>query len=150
MIKRTGSLYLHCDQTMSHYLKVLLDAIFGAQFFRSEITWLRTTHNDAKRWSPNADIILYYSKSAGVTWNPVYVPHSEAYRASTYRYDDGDGRGPYDSGISQDPTPDLALPISGKATSRRRMAGDTLGTRWPNSTQTAASGIRTVSRDGRD
>lgn len=132
VLKRTGSLYLHCDQTMSHYLKVLLDAIFGAQFFRSEITWLRTTtHNDAKRWSPNADIILYYGKSAAVTWNPVYVPHSEAYLASKYRNDDGDGRGPYrlDNITSPNPRPNLTYewkghqpPPNGWRYSREKMA----------------------------
>lgn len=116
VLKSTGSLYLHCDPTMSHYLKVLLDAIFGAQFFRGEITWLRTTtHSDAKRWSPNADIILYYGKTAAVTWNPAYVPHSEAYIASKYRNDDGDGRGPYrlDNITSPNPRPNLTYEWKG-------------------------------------
>lgn len=116
VLKPTGSLYLHCDPTMSHYLKVLLDAIFGAQLFRGEITWLRTTtHSDAKRWSPNADIILYYGKTTTVTWNPMYVPHSEAYRASKYRNDDGDGRGLYQLGdiTSPNPRPNLTYEWKG-------------------------------------
>ena len=93
VLKPTGSLYLHCDPTASHYLKVLLDAIFGPVNFRGEITWVRTTtHNDAKRWSPNADILLYYGKSASVTWNPVYLAHSEKYTDDKYRYQDPDGR----------------------------------------------------------
>lgn len=116
VLKPTGSLYLHCDPTMSHYLKVLLDAIFGAQLFRGEITWLRTTtHSDAKRWSPNADIVLYYGRTTAVTWNPVYVPHSEAYRASKYRNDDGDGRGLYqlDNITSPNPRPNLTYEWKG-------------------------------------
>lgn len=93
VLKPTGSLYLHCDPNASHYLKVMLDEIFGLERFRGEITWLRTTtHNDAKRWSPNSDCILYYGKSASVTWNPVHLPHDPDYVATKYRYRDPDGR----------------------------------------------------------
>jgi DNA modification methylase len=93
VLKPSGSLYLHCDPTMSHYLKILLDSIFGARFFRGEITWERTTtHNDAKRWSPNADIILYYGKTDSVTWNAAYTEHDADYLSSKYRYQDADGR----------------------------------------------------------
>lgn len=64
VLKPTGSLYLHCDPTSSHYLKVMLDAIFSVQNFRNEITWQRTgTHSDAKRWAPVSDTILYYGKT---------------------------------------------------------------------------------------
>lgn len=110
VLKPTGSLYLHCDPTASHYLKVALDAIFGPENFRGEVTWVRTTtHNDAKRWSPNADILLYYGKSQTVTWNPVYLPHSAEYLDSKYRHDDNDGRGPYrlDNMTSPNPRPNL-------------------------------------------
>jgi site-specific DNA-methyltransferase (adenine-specific) len=93
VLKPTGSLYLHCDPTASHYLKVVLDTIFGAVNFRNEIVWQRTNvHSDSKRWSDVSDTILYYGKGPRVTWNPVYEPHSEAHLASKYRYDDGDGR----------------------------------------------------------
>lgn len=93
VLKPTGSLYLHCDPTASHYLKIVLDAIFGARNFRAEITWLRTTtHSDAKRWSPNADIILYYRKTDQVTWNPVYRPYDESYVVDKYRFVEPDGR----------------------------------------------------------
>lgn len=93
VMKPTASLYLHCDPTASHYLKIMLDAIFGPTNFRSEITWERTTtHNDAKRWSPNSDVILYYGKTDTVTWNPVYSSHRPEYVADKYRFDDGDGR----------------------------------------------------------
>lgn len=93
VLRPSGSLYLHCDPNASHYLKVMLDEVFGIERFRGEVTWLRTTtHNDAKRWSPNADTILYYGKSANVTWNPVHAPQDPAYVASKYRYKDPDGR----------------------------------------------------------
>lgn len=92
-LKRTGSLYLHCDPTASHYLKIALDAIFGSKNFRGEITWIRTTtHSDAKRWSPNADIILYYGKSDQVTWNPAHRPYDDIYVADKYRFMEPDGR----------------------------------------------------------
>ncbi|WP_328531306.1 DNA methyltransferase [Nocardioides sp. NBC_00368] len=93
VLKPTGSFYLHCDPTASHYLKVMLDDIFGLARFRGEITWLRTTtHNDARRWSPNSDTLLYYGKSGSVTWNPAHGPHDPTYVASKYRHQDADGR----------------------------------------------------------
>ena len=115
VLKRTGSLYLHCDPTASHYLKLMLDAIFGATNFVSEITWLRTTtHNDAKRWSPNADVILYYGKTSEVTWNPIHLPHSEEYIASKYRAADPDGRRyMLDNITSPNPRPNLTYDWKG-------------------------------------
>lgn len=131
VLKSTGSLYLHCDPTMSHYLKVMLDAIFGARNFRGEITWLRTTtHNDAKRWSPNADILLYYAKSDVFTWNPAHTAHTDRYVQSKYRHDDGDGRlYRLDNMTSPNPRPNLTYewmghepPVNGWRYSRERMA----------------------------
>lgn len=68
VLKNTGSLYLHCDPTASHYLKIVLDTIFGPQNFRNEITWLRSknpkgSQHEAKRYSPDTDILLFYAKS---------------------------------------------------------------------------------------
>ncbi len=92
ILKPTGSLYLHCDPTTSHYLKILLDAIFGPTCFRNEITWKRTTaHSDSKRYGANVDIILFYTKSDRWTWNQVYQPHDEEYIAR-FRHRDPDGR----------------------------------------------------------
>jgi site-specific DNA-methyltransferase (adenine-specific) len=125
VLKPTGSLYLHCDPTMSHYLKVPLDAIFGAERFRGEITWLRTTtHNDAKRWSPNADIILYYARGQAVTWNPVHAMHSEDYVQAKYRHRDDDGR-LYQLDNITSPNPAPTSPTNGTATSRPQTAGAT-------------------------
>ncbi len=93
VLKPTGSLYLHCDPTASHYLKLLLDAIFGPEHFVSEIVWRRTNvHSDAKRWAPVSDTILFYAKGQTFTWNPVYMPLSEEHVASKYRSVDANGR----------------------------------------------------------
>ncbi len=63
VLKPTGSIYLHCDPTASHYLKLLMDAVFGPNNFRNEITWRRTgSHNSARRYGPIHDTILFYSK----------------------------------------------------------------------------------------
>jgi site-specific DNA-methyltransferase (adenine-specific) len=106
VLKPTGSLYLHCDPTASHYLKLLLDAIFGAQNFRNEIIWKRvTSHSDAKRWSPIADTIFYYAKSETFIWNPQFMGHDDDYVADKYRFDDHDGRGAYRLGDMTSPSP---------------------------------------------
>ena len=74
VLKATGSIYLHCDQTASHYLKLLMDAVFGPINFRSEITWKRTNvHNDSRDWSNVSDILLYYVRDE--RWNG---PHMES------------------------------------------------------------------------
>lgn len=75
VLRPTGSLYLHCDPTASHYLKILLDAVFGASMFRNEIVWQRTgAHGSSKRFAPIHDTILFYSKAHGYVWNPAYMP----------------------------------------------------------------------------
>ncbi|MEI4197008.1 DNA methyltransferase [Roseovarius sp. E0-M6] len=111
VLKPTGSLYLHCDPTASHYLKILLDAVFGARCFKNEIIWKRTTtHSDSKTWSRVADTIYFYAKSPNdFIWNTPRAPHSEEYLASKYRHDDGDGRGKYqlDNMTSPNPRPNM-------------------------------------------
>ncbi len=92
VLKPSGSIYLHCDPTASHYLKLILDAIFGATKFRNEIVWRRTTaHSDSKRYGANIDIILFYTNSAQWTWNPQYQPYDEEYKAR-FLHKDPDGR----------------------------------------------------------
>lgn len=88
VLKRTGSLYLHCDPTASHYLKIILDAIFEPRNFRNEITWQRTNAKGLSftRFASNHDVILYYGKSSDVTWNPQYTPHNQSYVDDFYRY----------------------------------------------------------------
>jgi site-specific DNA-methyltransferase (adenine-specific) len=93
VLKPTGSLYLHCDPTASHYLKILLDAVFGTEFFRNEIVWKRTTtHSDSQTWSRVSDVIFFYTKGRTFTWMTPRDAHSEEYIEDKYRYDDGDGR----------------------------------------------------------
>jgi site-specific DNA-methyltransferase (adenine-specific) len=93
VLKTTGSLYLHCDPTASHYLKILLDAIFGPDQFRAEIVWKRTSaHSSANRPGPIHDTILFYSKSAVYTWNRQFQPYDEEYTDQFYRHRDPDGR----------------------------------------------------------
>ncbi len=75
VLKPTGSLYLHCDPTASHYLKLLLDAVFGPVYFKNELVWKRSSaHNAAKRFGPVHDTLLFYTKSDDFTWNPTYQP----------------------------------------------------------------------------
>jgi site-specific DNA-methyltransferase (adenine-specific) len=94
VLKPTGSLYLHCDPTASHYLKLLLDAIFRPQNFLSEIIWRRTgTHSSALRWGPVHDVIFFYGRQAGEhAWNRPYQPLSEKHLSSHYRRVDQHGR----------------------------------------------------------
>ncbi len=92
VLKSTGSLYLHCDPTASHYLKMVLDAIFGPTSFNNEIIWKRTSaHNDPQRWGCVHDVILFYSKCDTHTWNLVHQVYSEAYLDSKYRHEDERG-----------------------------------------------------------
>ena len=99
LLKLTGSLYLHCDPTASHYLKVVLDAIFGAANFRNEIIWNRSNNpkgsqHKMRRFSPFTDTILYYSMSPETTLNldRVRIPLSDDEIARKYPYQDEQGR----------------------------------------------------------
>ncbi len=93
ILKPTGSLYLHCDGTASHYLKIILDSIFGVENFRNEIIWRRTNvHSDSKTWSIISDTIFFYSKSAKFLWKPIYVPHSEEHIKAKYAAHDANGK----------------------------------------------------------
>ena len=93
VLKPTGSLYLHCDPTASHYLKIVMDAIFGVRNYRNEIVWQRTNvHSDSKTWSNVSDTIFFYTRSDNFTWNPIYLPHSEKHVQSKYKGIDSHGR----------------------------------------------------------
>lgn len=88
-----GSLYLHCDPTASHYLKLLLDAVFGPKQFRNEIIWKRTgSHNDARKFADIHDCILYYAKGKVATWNQQHVEHDEKYLRTHYNRKTPEGR----------------------------------------------------------
>ncbi len=95
VLKPTGSLYLHCDPTASHYLKILLDAVFGARNFRNEIIWKRYgAHNDAgqgsKHYGRVHDTILFYKKGDVSVWNQLFEPLSDKYVSQSYRYKEED------------------------------------------------------------
>src|ERR1700730_7638207 len=86
VLKPTGSLYLHCDPTASHYLKILLDAIFGPTLFRNEIIWQRTTPKGHAftRFPSTHDVLLSYGRSDAVNWHAQYSPHRQEYIESHY------------------------------------------------------------------
>ncbi|MBU4483162.1 MAG: restriction endonuclease [Actinobacteria bacterium] len=80
ILKNTGSIYLHCDPTASHYLKLLLDAVFGANNFRNEIVWKRASaHKDPRKCGKIHDILFFYSKTDIYNWNLQYTPYSSEY-----------------------------------------------------------------------
>ena len=99
ILKETGSFYLHCDTVASHYLKFVLDEIFGKNNFRNEIIWKRGRMKGAKavgkQYGRNHDVILFYSKSNIYTYNRQYIDYSDEYIKQRYIKDDKDGRGPY-------------------------------------------------------
>jgi DNA modification methylase len=88
VLKPTGSLYLHCDPTMSHYLKVLLDAVFGPENFRNEVIWKRiSAHSDSRGMGAAHDVILFYSKNPKrITWNRTFTPYTQEYVGDFYRH----------------------------------------------------------------
>lgn len=149
VLKPTGSLYLHCDPTMSHYLKVLLDAIFDVRNFRNEITWKRTTAKGSRmqRFPANHDVILFYGKSQKTTWNPLHtaydLDHLDEKTASKYKYVDSDGRR-YRLG-------DLTHPEQGKRPNLHyELMGVTRTWRWEKSRmeQAVADGLVVQTKPG--
>ncbi len=93
VLKPTGSLYLHCDPTASHYLKVLLDAIFGPEHFVNEIIWKRwSSHPDAKRYGSVHDVILFYGKTSAAKYNRQFMPYDENYVRTRFKFVDANGR----------------------------------------------------------
>ena len=130
LLKPTGSIYLHCDPTASHYIKVMIDAIFGHENFINEIAWKRTsTHSDSKTWSRVSDTILFYTRGKKFTWNTPHEPHSDKYIASKYRHDDGDGRlYQLDNMTSPNPRPNMMYEWKGFASPTKgwRYSGETM------------------------
>ena len=92
VLRRPGTLYLHCDPTASHYLKIIMDAIFGSVHFQNEIVWRRTSTvkgnagQGAKHFGRNADRILMYTKSNEHTFNQIYLPYSQEYIKDKFSY----------------------------------------------------------------
>ena len=88
VLKEAGSVYLHCDPTANHYLKILMDAVFGAEQFRTQVTWRRTNAKGLafKGYPNNADFLLYYSKGDDFTWIRPFRPHDPTYVDKFYRH----------------------------------------------------------------
>src|ERR1019366_7633117 len=86
VLKQTGSFYYHCDWHASHYVKVMLDQIFGENFFSNEIVWKRTSsHNDARRrFGDQTDAIFFYTPGPDYVFQRQYVAYSESYIKSHY------------------------------------------------------------------
>jgi site-specific DNA-methyltransferase (adenine-specific) len=93
-LKTTGSIYLHCDPTASHYLKLLMDIIFNPKNFRNEIIWKRmSAHgNVSARYGDVTDVLLFYAKGDSPTWNPPYTPLDEKHIKAKYTHVEPDGR----------------------------------------------------------
>jgi site-specific DNA-methyltransferase (adenine-specific) len=94
VLKKTGSFYYHCDWHASHYVKVMLDQIFGENSFRTEIIWRRTNAKGLafRSFPSNHDTIFYYTASNEYAFNRQYLPHNEDYVKQFYKYADPDGR----------------------------------------------------------
>jgi len=116
VLKPAGSIYLHCDSTASHYLKMLMDAVFGPANFRNEIIWQRTSsHNDSRKWAQVSDTLLFYAGN-GFTWNASYLAHDPEYLEKFYRFNDERGRYRLHEIIrtaSMGPRPNLAYEYKG-------------------------------------
>lgn len=116
VLKPTGSLYLHCDPTAGHYLRLLLDSTFGKEHFRREIIWKRTSsHNDVRRnYGATADNVLFYTKGDDYTFHTQYVPYSEEQAVRDYKFIDANGRRYSTSNLrSPSPRPNLTYEYKG-------------------------------------
>lgn len=114
ILRREGSLYLHCDPTASHYLKLLLDAVFGPRNFFSEIIWQRYgSHGDSKRYGAVHDIVLYYGKGPQAYFSKQFIPYTDEYAASRFRHIDEAGRRYQEQNLSSpSPRPNLKYPYT--------------------------------------
>jgi site-specific DNA-methyltransferase (adenine-specific) len=93
VLEQLGSIYLHCDPTASHYLKLVMDAIFSNYNFKNEIIWKRThAHSGGYRYGPVHDVILFYSKSDNYKWNSQYIAYSQEYIERFFRFQDSNGK----------------------------------------------------------
>jgi len=108
LLKKTGSIFLHCDWHADAYIRVhIMDKIFGEANFRGDIVWQRANaHNDAKKkLAALTDTIWYYTKSTKCTYNAIYAPMTAQYVKEFYKYDDNDGKGPYQTVDMRSPNP---------------------------------------------
>ena len=101
VLKSTGSFYLHCDPTASHYLKLVLDSVFCARGgdYLNEIVWKRShSHNSAKRYGPIHDVLFFYTKTDKFYWGDIRQSYASEYKDKFFKFNDNDGRGLYWTG----------------------------------------------------
>jgi len=119
VLKCTGSLYLHCDPTASHYLKIVLDAIFGTQHFKNEIIWKRKTgkgetSHKSNKFGTMTDILLFYGKTTEAKFNTIYRPNDPQYIESFFKHIDENGRRYASDNLSSpSPRPNLIYEYKG-------------------------------------
>ena len=106
VLKPSGSLYLHCDPTASHYLKIVLDTVFGAENFKNEVIWQRTASKGDvhRKYGAVHDVLLFYSKSDAYFFLSQRVETDNEYM-ERFKFDDNDGKGPYQSAPLDSPNP---------------------------------------------
>jgi DNA modification methylase len=116
VLKQTGTLYLHCDPTAGHYLKVLLDSIFGPTRFINEIVWKRYgAHNDSATYGRIHDTLLFYGRTDQFAFSKQYEPYSDEYVEERFRFSDPDGRRWAEQNLaSPNPRPNLTYPFRAK------------------------------------
>jgi DNA modification methylase len=137
VLKPTGSIYLHCDPTASHYLKMLMDAVFGPAQFSSEIIWKRYgAHSNSMRYGAVHDVILFYGRSDQVVFNRQFEPYTPAYIEERFRFKDPDGRRWAEQNLNNPATrPNLMYPF--KAKNGRTYASPTNGWKYTKERMTA-------------
>ena len=137
ILRSTGSIYLHCDPTASHYIKVMMDGIFGHENFRNEIVWKRqSAHSDAKsKFASVSDVILFYTASKAAKFNVQHTDHNPEYVDKFYRFDDGDGRGRYRLG-------DMSAPKGGGMAAINKVTGKPNGWQINKGYEPPATGWR--------
>lgn len=116
VLRPTGSIYLHCDPTASHYLKLLMDAVFGAQYFLGEIVWKRYgAHSNSQVYGAVHDVILFYSRSGSRVFNRQFVPYEPEYVEQRFRFVDPDGRRWAEQNLNNPAVrPNLTYPFAAK------------------------------------
>jgi adenine-specific DNA-methyltransferase len=140
LLTASGSIYVHCDANRGHYIKCLMDEVFGAGNFRNEIIWKRTSARaDSNTYNHVHDTVFFYTRSESFTWNKQFTEHSEAYLKSKYSSVDKDGRKyRLDNITSPNPRPNMTYewkgfppPANGWRYSQEKMAElDAQGRIW--------------------
>jgi len=93
IMSETGSIYVHLDYHIGHYIKILLDEIFGEDFFKNELVWQRTSaHSSSTKFGNVHDVIFFYTKSEDYIWNEIYLPYNETYLEVFFEQTDENGK----------------------------------------------------------